>query len=152
MKKISEERKQYMKNYLKEYGPKYDKEHPEKVVSRFNKFYCTNKGRAVHMLNSAKQRAKKYKLDFDIDFEFIFQKLEKGVCEVTGIPFVLRTNGGKGHRDNSFSPSLERRDNNKGYTKDNVQVVCWIYNRAKGAFPLEDLLTMTQALLKVDLQ
>jgi hypothetical protein len=118
----------------------------------FGTFYCTLKGRATHMLNNARSRAKRKGYEFDLDHDFILQKLSKGVCEVTGLPFVFKLNGGKGHKTNSFSPSLERKDNSKGYTKDNVQIVCWIYNRAKGAFPLEDLILMVKALTTANSQ
>lgn len=113
---------------------------------RFEKFYCTVKGRAGHLLNNAKQRARRYGLEYSINYDWLKPKLERGLCEVTGIPLVLKINGGKGHADNSFSPSLERKDNALGYTQDNTQLVCWIYNRAKGAFPITDLITLALAL------
>lgn len=132
--------------YQKEYQQRYYKEHPETSEKSFKKFYCTLNGRATHMLNNCKNRAKKHNLPFDLDKEFILNKLEAGVCEITGIPFEIKINGGKGHKDNSFSPSVDRKDNTKGYTKDNIQIVCWIYNRAKGAFPIEDLEKIINAL------
>lgn len=113
---------------------------------RFEKFYCTIKGRAGHLLNNARQRARRYGLEFALDYEWLRPKLENGACEVTGIELVIKLNGGKGHRVNSFSPSLERKDNALGYTKENTQLVCWIYNRAKGAFDIADLLTLARAL------
>lgn len=113
---------------------------------QFNTFYTTIKGRAVHMLNNCRARAGKKSLECNLTTEWIVSKLELGVCEATGLPLQLKTNGGKGHKTNSFSPSLERIDNSKGYTEDNCQITCWIYNRAKGAFPIADLLTMLKAL------
>ena len=117
-------------------------------VNSFNAYYVGTKGRATHMLNNAKQRSKRSGYEFDLDHKWIEGKLKIGLCEATGLPLLIEINGGKGHRNNSFSPSLERVDNSKGYTKNNVQVVCWIYNRAKGAFPIEDLFTMLKALEK----
>lgn len=35
------------------------------------------------------------------------------------------------------SPSIDRRDNNKGYTEDNCRVVCYWYNMAKGPWEEE---------------
>jgi hypothetical protein len=113
---------------------------------RFEKYYCTTKGRAGHLLNNARGRAKRDNLEFSLDFEWLKPKLEKAICEVTNLPLVLRVNGGKGHKENSFSPSLERKDNALGYTKENTQLVCWIYNRAKGAFEIADLLILARAL------
>jgi hypothetical protein len=116
------------------------------VEERFHKFYATVKGRAGHMLNNARARARRKQLPCDLDYQFIADKLINGKCEVTGLSFVIQSCTGKGHKTNSFSPSLDRIDNTKGYTKDNVRMVVWIYNRAKGAFPISDLLTMLRAL------
>ena len=33
---------------------------------------------------------------------------------------------------NPFAPSPVRIDNSKGYTKENVQWVCWMYNQMRG--------------------
>ena len=134
----------------REHQLKWIAENPEKHkdqnIRKFEKYYCSLKGRTTYMLGNARQRARKGNLIFELDSEWLREKLEKGICEVTGIPFDIQINGGKGHNTNSFSPSLERRNNSKGYTKENTEVVCWIYNRAKGAFPIEDLLTMLKAL------
>jgi len=46
-----------------------------------------------------------------------------------------------------FSPSFDRIDNTQGYTRDNVQLVCLIYNTAKNAHTHEDLLKLARALV-----
>lgn len=115
-------------------------------VSSFKRFYGTIHGRAVHMLNNARARAKRNNILLSITVEWIEDKLISGKCEVTGIPFILQENHGKGHRVNSFSPSIDRINQTGGYTPENCQMTCWIYNRAKGAFPLEDLHLMLSSL------
>lgn len=112
----------------------------------FKKYYGTLHGRAVHMHNNMRARAKRNGIQHDISIEWIETRLQSGVCEVTGIPFVFKESTGKGHRENSFSPSLERIDPTGPYSEDNCQITCWIYNRAKGAFPLADLITLVNAL------
>lgn len=113
----------------------------------FKTFYSTIHGRAIHMNNNAKRRAKINKVDYDLDVSWIEERLNHGFCEVTGIAFVIKENQGKGHRVNSFSPSIDRIDQTGPYTQENCQMTCWIYNRAKGAFPLDDLYTMVKALI-----
>lgn len=113
---------------------------------QFKKFYATVHGRAVHMLNNARARAKRSGIEFTLDVVWVENKLIDGMCEVTKIPFILQENGGKGHRINSFSPSIDRIDQIGAYTPDNCQMTCWIYNRAKGAFPLDDLHRMVSAM------
>lgn len=84
------------------------------------------------MLRSAKQRAKKKNIYFELtenDFEFV------DICPILGIP--LEFNFGSGGKDNS--PSLDRLDNNKGYIKGNVQVISAKANRMKSNGSPEDI-------------
>lgn len=133
-------------NYFNEWR-KINKEKSSKVERKsFTKFYSTVHGRAVHMHNNAKNRARRNGVQFSLDIEWIENILSEGICQVTGIPFVYQINNGKGHANNSFSPSLDRINQSGDYSPDNCQIVCWIYNRAKGAFPIDDLYTMITAL------
>lgn len=80
---------------------------------------------------------------FTITQEWIQEKIEKGVCEVTRIRFNLeRTKTPR----RPFSPSVDKKDPKGFYTKENCQIVCFIYNVAKGPFSHEDVLTMVKAL------
>lgn len=52
------------------------------------------------------------------------------VCPVLGIPLFMREYAsGKGCNENT--PSVDRIDSTKGYTKDNIVVVSWRANRIK---------------------
>ena len=115
---------------------------------QFSRFYTTTKGRATHMLNNARKRATNQGVTCTLTQEWIKGKLDVGLCEVTGIPFELRINGGKGHRDNPFSPSLDRINQTGNYSPENVRVTCWIHNRARGAFHDEDFERMISALIE----
>ena len=104
--------------------------------------------RARSLVTGTKQRAAKKGIDHDITNEWLLERLERGVCEVTGIPFTFTTGEIKGgHR--SFTPSLDRTDPTKGYTKDNTKVVVWIYNGAKGVGTHEDVMKLVEALANV---
>ncbi len=121
---------------------------PQSAEEKFQKYYLTVKGRASHMLNNARARAKRRNFEFELDREWVSTKLRAGRCEVTGIPFNIQINGGRGHVENSFSPSIDRIDPKFGYTKDNCRMVCWIYNRARGAFPDNDFDYMIMRLVE----
>lgn len=79
------------------------------------------------MVQRAKRRALVSGLDFDISLEDI---VIPDACPILGIP--LNMNSG---RPGAFknSPSLDRKDNSKGYTKDNVWVISQQANAMKGA-------------------
>jgi hypothetical protein len=111
----------------------------------------TTKGRAAYLLHNAHERAKKAGLECTLTRDWIKAKLETGICEVTGLPFEFKVGGGKGHRDNAFSPSLDRINQKQGYYPENVRVTCWIYNRARGASSDGDFDRMISALLKKSL-
>ena len=58
--------------------------------------------------------------------------IKDGQCCRTGIVFRLAEYGSPAHERNPFAPSPDRIDNKVGYTKVNVQWVCWMYNQLKG--------------------
>lgn len=106
----------------------------------------TPKGRAGVMVSHARGRARKKGLEFNLTSEWLSSHLEPGRCEVTGIPFDLRATQNGGGPGQPFTPSLDRIDPAKGYTPDNVQVVVWIYNAAKGIGTHEEVLVLVRAL------
>lgn len=117
---------------------------------RYKRYYCTMKGRAYQLYHMARDRAKKRGYDFNITGDWIREKLEAGVCEVTGIPFTFKTEEtyGKANNAQPFSPTLDRVDNTQGYTKDNVQVVIAVYNYAKMHWGKEYVIEMAKHLLE----
>src|SRR5579872_2900815 len=123
---------------------KYHSSHPERRHEIFRKFYETTAGRATFLLNGTRTTCKKKHLPSNLTKEWILERLERGVCEVTGLPFDLSKTG---TRQNPFAPSLDRKNPHAGYTTDNVQVVVWIYN-AKQNFTHDDVLRLSAALLE----
>jgi len=104
--------------------------------------YEDPKFRFTFLVRNAKQRAKEKGFDFEIDKEFVEHLYEKQnkVCAVTNRPFVFETNGVENRH--MYSPSIDRVDSSKGYTKDNIQLVTYHYNLAKSVYTHEDLLQM----------
>lgn len=78
------------------------------------------------MKSTAKSKTKKGRTDagqFDIDKQFLLELHEKqnGKCYYSGLPLKLKTNS-------EWKCSPERLDDNKGYTKDNVVLICLEFN------------------------
>jgi len=98
-------------------------------------------GAAREITYMASIRANKKNITFEIDLNFIKNKVEQ-YCEKTGIPFDLKK--GKGWKP--FAPSIDRIDSRIGYTRDNVQVVPVCYNMGKRDFPEIDFIAMCCAV------
>lgn len=87
------------------------------------------------LLNASKQRAILKNREHSITLKDIKELYPKdGKCPVFG--FDLEFNN-KGFRETS--PSIDRIDSSKGYTKDNIQIISWKANRLKAYATVEDL-------------
>ena len=84
------------------------------------------------MYTGAKCRAKRDGLEFTISKEDIVIPTH---CPVLGMP-IQRNIGSGFHRD---SPSLDRIDNTKGYTQDNIRVISNRANLLKCDATLKEL-------------
>ncbi len=90
------------------------------------------------LVREARQRSKgkselreSRKRNFDLDEEWINEKSKLTHCEVTGIKFTQNFASGP------FARSLDCRNPDLDYTKENVDVVVSIYNLAKNKWPPE---------------
>lgn len=84
-------------------------------------------------LEYIKKRAKQRSLPFDLTDEWLQTKLNKNSCEATGLSFDHT----KKPFINPYYPVIDRIDPTKGYTQDNCQLVCWMFNNAKADHPTE---------------
>ena len=109
----ADKRREYSKKYERERSAK----HPEKYLWR-----------------SAKQRARKKGLDFDIEVSDI---VIPEFCPLLNIPIIHLV--GQGTHRNPNAASLDRIKNQFGYVKGNIMVVSWRANFIKGDASLEEL-------------
>lgn len=101
-----------------------------------------NKNPEKMMLRSAKHRAKKKGLPFNITLEDI---VIPEYCPVLGLK--LEAAGGTGGAKRN-SPSLDRIIPELGYTKGNVQVISNAANLLKGDSTAEEMLLFAQWVMK----
>ena len=117
------------------------------------KSHTTTQGRAGVLCRSSKQSAKLLNVPFDLTKEWIKEKLDRGCCEVTGIPFDL-SNRNPGSRKKGagnvqkYAPSLDRLNPQGGYTKDNVRLVVWMYNVGKQNYTHNELVEFAHILVQ----
>lgn len=122
-KETIDERKRYYTNNL-ERKQKYRKKHSEERA-----------------LSGIKQRAKIKNLPFDLTLEDISIY---SVCPVFGISLERSTTGKQANN----SPSVDRIDSTKGYTKDNIQILSNKANRMKQDATPEELLMFADWIYK----
>jgi hypothetical protein len=107
-----------------------NKEHYKTLDKNYRDYYHKSiKGYASKLFSGAKHRAKKKNIDFDITSEWVYNKLEPLICEVTG--FALDIKKGGISKTHPLQPTLDRINNCEGYTTKNTRVTCWWYNVMK---------------------
>jgi hypothetical protein len=99
--------------------------------------------RAYELWKSARDRASRRGIEFSLSREKVEHAVVAGICEVTGLAFDLSL---KNKAQGSLSPSIDRRDPHQGYTDGNCQIVCWLYNRAKGDGSHAEVMLLVEAL------
>ncbi len=101
------------------------------------------KNRAYHLIRHARERAKKKGLAFDLDSYIlnVQDRIDHGLCEVTGLP--LNLDGGR----TWDSPSIDRIDPKGPYLYANIRVVSLAINSAMGDWGEQKLVQLALAIL-----
>ena len=124
----------YVKAYSRQYYLK-NKAHRRAVVDIYQSIpenYYKNRYYALS------KRAKKLNLEFTITVEDIIELCAASKCPLLGIPLkVAHENRGEGHQPNT--PSIDRIDPTKGYTKDNVWAISFRANLIKSNATWQEL-------------
>jgi hypothetical protein len=108
--------------------------------------------RAQRLHGNAQKRAKANGWPIpDFGSPWIEEKIAAGVCEVTGILFDLTSQTSDTvHAKNPWVPSIDRIDSSKPYTKDNVQLVVYMYNVCKSEFAHKDVVKFCRAVVAME--
>jgi hypothetical protein len=98
-------------------------------------YYKSTKGRIVDLHHAAKRRAQNKQIPFDLSTSFIEElwNQQNGKCALTKIEFQIPQNRTDG-KASPLAPSIDRIDCSKGYTPDNVRLVCVAVNYALNEF------------------
>lgn len=122
-----------------EYQKNYRQKNKNKIQALQNNWKSLNYSRV--MWHSAKERARKLNLDFNLDPEDIKIPIFCPYLQVK-----LTTIVGQGNLQTNAS--LDRVDSAKGYTKDNIEVVSNLANKMKNCATKEQLITFSKSVLK----
>lgn len=96
-----------------------------------------------HMLNRTKERAVQKGIEFSLKIEDI---IIPDKCPILEVPLVIGT------KDNyEYTPSIDRIDNSKGYTKDNIQIMSKKANSMKNSASIEELEKFCKNILRYSL-
>jgi hypothetical protein len=117
----------------------YRLRHPqkEKIAFNYNLWRKNNRQKLkisnpnISLLESSKYRARKLGIQHTLKISDI--KIPT-ICPVFGIPLQVSSK-----RPSHNSPSIDRIDNNKGYTPDNIVIVSWRANDLKRDAQISEL-------------
>ena len=84
--------------------------------------------------------------DLNIDFLMYLWEKQKGLCALTGIPMTYKFYEGRVNTN----LSVDRIDSAKGYSKDNVQLVCMAANQMKNDLSMCEFIEMCEAVLALE--
>ena len=122
----------YNKNYFffrsEGWVSSYCKEcHTKKRKDRYQKNPLTYILKTAY--RALKQRNKKFNIELDFDADYLIELFysQKSLCAISGLPMTYIVNQGK----ISTNVSVDRIDSNKGYSKENIQLVQSIVNIMK---------------------
>lgn len=120
------------------------KANPQKYLYRSAKERLTLKGKARNLLHSCKLRSQSSNIPFELDIKWVIERLEKGICELSGLKFSDE-NPTKA-TISPYTPSIDKVIPKDGYTKDNSRMICFIINQAKRDWNDDILINVSKAI------
>lgn len=124
---------------------------PEVNAEKKRKYYeklATDVDRSMKYFHStARKGARARNIEFTITQQDVIDLWYKqnGRCALSGVPMTLTH--GTAYNHNPTKVSIDRIDNDVGYTKENIQLITWQINCSKGTFDVEQLFEMCQHIV-----
>lgn len=97
------------------------------------------------IVSGARDRAR-YPVFVDKFDVYFLGREQKWLCARTKTPLEF-TEGGDYYGANPNVITMDRIDNNKPYTVNNIELVTWKFNRFKNSFPIEELVFFSSCVM-----
>ena len=99
-------------------------------------------------LKGTRRRSKEKNIYNDLTLDYLMYLWEKqsGKCALTGMQMTYKFYEGRVNTN----LSVDRIDSTKGYSKDNVQLVCMAANQMKNDLPMTEFIEMCEAVLALE--
>lgn len=158
------------KHKFKEYERRYRLKNPEKMKLKSKKYKQANpdkcrfwnkdwrtknreknlelkrasyyRNRHTSTFGRIRTRCKKMNIEFSLTPEWIKQRFDNGICELTGISFDMVG------KMTPNSPSIDRINPNGGYTPENCRMIIWSLNRALCDYGQEYMFMLFEKVLR----
>ena len=130
-----------LQTYCKDCKHKINQTHFSTFDGFINKLFLSLK-------HNTASRSKKLSIEItENDIKELYEK-QKGLCALTGIKMthLAYQNDISNRKINNHNISVDRINSSKGYTKDNVQLVCAAVNIMKSDFIEDDLLLLAYCI------
>ncbi|QKF94337.1 hypothetical protein QKU48_gp0879 [Fadolivirus algeromassiliense] len=120
----------------------------QKWICSFNGYI---KKTYLDIKNNLDKRSKKLKFDItEDDIKQLYIKQE-GRCLLSGIKMTyIGYQSNSSNKINPFNISIDRIDSSKGYTKDNIQLICSAVNRMKSDLTDDELLLLSNDIYRTN--
>ena len=110
----------------------YYQRNKDGYVERKRKLITTERGYIGKMVAQARCRAREKNQEFSITTEDV---IIPKVCPVLNIPLII----GATRQEKNNSPSIDRIDSSKGYTKNNIIIISWRANKLKSNSTVKEM-------------
>ena len=99
-------------------------------------------------LKGTRRRSKEKNIYNDLTLDYLMYLWEKqsGKCALSGIPMTYKFYEGRVNTN----LSVDRIDSTKGYSKDNVQLVCMAVNQMKNDLSMVEFIELCEAVLALE--
>jgi hypothetical protein len=111
---------------------------------------CTQLKEPYRFIYNELKNHRNKNVEFKISFEEFKEVIKDAKCHYCNVPLVYHEHSRDWGKQLTRAHQLDRKDNDKGYTIDNVVTCCWTCNRLKSdAFTYEEFCRIGKILKEI---